>query len=130
MTKIYKSIYSMPCAELGKNNPNPDFKNIDYIHAGYRVTENVSSEETEYFGKGMISTILPYMVQDNYNRERKEKNLNSVVMENDYLKAVFLPELGGRLWSLWDKMLNRELLYVNSVFQPANLAIRNAWFSG
>ncbi len=130
MTKIYKSIYSMPCAELGKNNPNPDFKNIDYIHAGYRVTENVTSEETEYFGKGMISTILPYMVQDNYNRERKEKNLNSVVMENDYLKAVFLPELGGRLWSLWDKKLNRELLYVNSVFQPANLAIRNAWFSG
>ena len=47
MTKIYQSTYKMPCADLGKNNPNPDFKNIDYIHAGYRVTENVTAEETE-----------------------------------------------------------------------------------
>ena len=130
MTKIYQSTYKMPCADLGKNNPNPDFKNIDYIHAGYRVTENVTAEETEYFGKGMISTILPYMIQDNYDRERKVKEVKSIVLENNYIKAVFLPEFGGRLWSLWDKKLSRELLYVNSAFQPANLAIRNAWFSG
>ncbi|MDY5231128.1 MAG: DUF5107 domain-containing protein [Eubacteriales bacterium] len=41
-----------------------------------------------------------------------------------------MPEFGGQLWSLWDKKLSRKLLYVNSAFQPANLAIRNAWFSG
>ena len=52
------------------------------------------------------------------------------MLENDCLKAVFVTELGGRLWSLYDKKNKRELLYKNDVFQPANLALRNAWFSG
>jgi len=38
--------------------------------------------------------------------------------------------LGGRLWSLIDKTTNRELLHRNPVFQPCNLALRNAWISG
>jgi hypothetical protein len=46
------------------------------------------------------------------------------------LKATFLPELGGRLISLVYKPQERELLHRNPVFQPADLAIRNAWFSG
>lgn len=78
----------------------------------------------------MISTMLPYCQQDGYNRDREEKVFKSVVIENEYLKAVFLPELGGRLWSLVDKTRDRELLYCNPVFQPGNLALRNAWFSG
>ena len=52
------------------------------------------------------------------------------VLENEHLRATFLLELGGRLWSLLHKPTGRELLSVNPVFQPANLAIRNAWFSG
>lgn len=74
--------------------------------------------------------MLPYCQQDGYNRDREEKVFKSVVIENEYLKAVFLPELGGRLWSLVDKTRDRELLYCNPVFQPGNLALRNAWFSG
>ena len=37
-----------------------------------------------------------------------------------------MPELGGRLYSLVHKPLGRELLARNPVFQPANLALRNA----
>jgi hypothetical protein len=44
--------------------------------------------------------------------------------------GYFFTELGGRLISLYDKKSERELLHRNPVFQPANLAIRNAWFSG
>ena len=54
----------------------------------------------------------------------------AAVLENETLRATFLLELGGRLWSLYHKPSGRELLSVNPVFQPANLAIRNAWFSG
>lgn len=46
------------------------------------------------------------------------------------MRAVLYPSLGGRLMSLYDKTDRRELLFDNPVFQPANLAIRNAWFSG
>jgi hypothetical protein len=130
MTKLSYEMYTMPAANLGEENCQPDFKNVEYIHAGYTCTENVTEEEMTHIGKGMINTILPYTILDNYDRSRQLKQFPAVILENDYLRAVFLPSLGGRLWSLYDKKKNKELLYVNSVFQPANLAIRNAWFSG
>lgn len=34
------------------------------------------------------------------------------------------------MWSLYDKKTGKELLYANDVFQPGNLALRNAWISG
>lgn len=122
--------YIINSADLGKCNPLPDLKNVSYIHAGYEMTDKITAEERKSIGKGMISTMLPYMLQDGYNRERKPRAFKAVRLENEYLRAIFLPELGGRLWSLFDKKKNRELLYKNPVFQPANLALRNAWFSG
>ena len=41
-----------------------------------------------------------------------------------------MPEIGGRVWSLYDKKRGKELLFVNPVFQPVNFAIRNAWIAG
>lgn len=130
MSECYSSAYICPGAELGKVNPLPDIKNISYIHAGIEMTQAVPEDCRQYINQGMISTLLPYQQQDGYNRSRQHKVFHSVVLENGFLKAVFLPELGGRLWSLYDKTARRELLYCNPVFQPANLALRNAWFSG
>ena len=128
MIKIEK--LTMPAADMGPLNPMPDIKNVTYIHADYEVKPSVTESEKTYMGKGMIETILPYQLQDNYNRDKKMRDFTAVVLENSKLRAVFLPEIGGRLWSLFDKELSRELLYVNPVYQPGNLAIRNGWISG
>jgi len=69
-------------------------------------------------------------MQDGYTRRLHPREFRVAVLENEWLRATFLLELGGRLWSLVHKSSGRELLYVNPVFQPANLALRNAWFSG
>ncbi len=121
---------TVPAADLGALNPMPDIKNISYIHADYEMTDAISEQEKAHIGKGMLSTLIPYRIQDGYNREKKPRTFRAAILENDHLRAIFLPELGGRLWSLFDKDLNRDLLYVNPVFQPGNLALRNAWFSG
>lgn len=130
MSKCYVKPYIMPAAAMGPENPLPDIKNVSYIHAGIETTENVPEKDKKYINCGMIPTMLPYRQQDGYNRDRKDYAFTSVVLENEHLKAVFLPELGGRLWSLFDKDAGKELLYCNPVFQPGNLALRNAWFSG
>lgn len=117
-------------AKLGKENCLPDIKNDDYIHASIAVTNRVSQEERANIGKGMIPTLLPYQIQSEYDRSRQDLEFNAATLENDYLKATFVPELGGRLWSLYDKKADKELLFANDVFQPGNLALRNAWFSG
>ena len=121
---------TIPAADLGAQNPMPDIKNVSYIHAGYEMTAAISAEERANIGKGMIPTMIPYRMQDGYGRDKKPRAFRAAILENDHLRATFLPELGGRLWSLFDKDLGRELLYVNPVFQPGNLALRNAWFSG
>jgi tetratricopeptide (TPR) repeat protein len=51
-------------------------------------------------------------------------------LENDRIRAEFLPEQGGRLYSMQDKATGSELLLRNPVYQPCNLGILNAWFSG
>lgn len=120
----------MPAASMGDVNPMPDISDAGYIHAKYNTTEKVTAEEAKYIGAGRIHTLLPYLIQDGYDRDKKEKEFDVAVLENEYIKAVFIPELGGRLWSIFDKKKGKDLLYVNPVFQPCNLALRNAWFSG
>lgn len=130
MSACYTAPYTIPAATLGPENPLPDIKNVSYIHAEIEATQAVPPELSTYINKGMVETLLPYTQQDHYDRNRVLRQFKAVILENEHLKATFIPELGGRLWSLWDKDSCRELLYCNPVFQPGNLALRNAWFSG
>jgi tetratricopeptide (TPR) repeat protein len=41
-----------------------------------------------------------------------------------------LPELGGHVYAIFDKTLNRDILYSNPVMKYAMVAIRGAWVSG
>ncbi|GAA4532411.1 DUF5107 domain-containing protein [Amycolatopsis samaneae] len=84
----------------------------------------------EGLGYGQLDTVLPCRLQDGYGRERRTRSLPALVLENTRLRATVLPSLGGRLYSLYHKPSQRELLYRNPVFQPANLALRDAWFAG
>ncbi len=93
--------FRMPAADLGPANPLP-----------------------------ALDGCLPYRLQNRYNRNRRPRAFQTAVLENKILRATFLLELGGRLWSLVHKPSGRELLYRNPVFQPGALARCNAWFSG
>ncbi len=83
-----------------------------------------------YIKYGFLDYIFPYKMQDRYDRATDVKEYMSVVLENEYLRAEFLPEFGGRIWSLFDKVENKELLHSNNVVRPCNLALRNAWLCG
>ena len=124
--KITTEIFEIPGAPLEGVNPLPKFRTRK--PAKIKADENFPDFlKTD----GAYQTkVLPYLTQDRYSRKRDLLKLKSVVLENDYLSARFLPELGGRLHSLYDKTLKRELLFTNPVIQPGNLAIRNAWLSG
>lgn len=131
MTELRFEPYAMPAAALGKENPLPDIGSVSDAHGQIAIDETtVTPEEAKYMGWGRVHTILPYTIQDGYGRRRRRREFKAAVLENQRLRAVFLPQLGGRLWSLVDKETNRELLHRNPVFQPCNLALRNAWISG
>lgn len=119
----------MPGVHLGEENPLPYFRDRSTDRA-VAVDASMPQEKRYLLGWETGFRVLPYRMQDNYTRQRVSTKYRSVILENEYLRATFLPELGGRLVSLVYKPIDRELLYRNPVFQPANLAIRNAWFSG
>ncbi|MCD1570572.1 DUF5107 domain-containing protein [Agromyces mediolanus] len=77
-----------------------------------------------------LRNLHPYRSLNRYDRTRAARNVKTVVIENDRLRAEFLPELGGRLWSLRDLERDVELLHSPDEIVFANLALRNAWFAG
>ncbi|RKP46767.1 DUF5107 domain-containing protein [Cohnella endophytica] len=110
-------------------NPLPVFRSRN-PHREAANNGSLTPELMLHMGENAGERILPYRLQDRYTRHRETIRLKTITLENESLKAVFLPEYGGRLYSLKDKRADREILYKNPVFQPANLAILNAWFSG
>lgn len=99
-------------------------------HKKVELDASIPKHLAEGLGKYTGFRVLPYKMQNHYSRSKELNELNTIEYENEKIRAIFLPDFGGRLYSLYNKELKKELLYTNSVFQPANLAIRNAWFSG
>lgn len=90
----------------------------------------LEEDDEIYEGFGKRANSYPYRQLHTYDRTLRDREVQTAVLENDFLKAVFLPEFGGRLWELLDKHTGRNLLYTNDVIRFSNLAICNAWFSG
>ncbi len=117
-------------AALGPDNPLPALRACGHSPSPVKFDETVPPDARTYLGYGCDTGVLPYSIQDGYDRDIRPRKFRVAILENETLRAMFVLDLGGRLWSLIHKPTNRELLFRNPVFQPANLAIRNAWFSG
>jgi hypothetical protein len=130
MSTVRIEKYTMPAASLGPENPLPMLNPRLSATAGRAVDDSVPHDDRTYFGYGLDAGWLPHRGQDDYDRNRVDRNFGALILENNFLKATILPEIGGRLWSLVHKPTGRELLHVNPVFQPANLGVRGAWVAG
>lgn len=124
---LYFGTLEIPKSEL-KNSTLPDIREGKILQNNLEFRLNEDAEIYERYGTR--NNTYPYTQQNNYTRKTRCENIKTAILENDFLKATFLPELGGRLWSLLDKESGKNLLYTNDVIRFSNLASRNAWFSG
>ena len=76
------------------------------------------------------SIIYPYTMQDAFTPERVDRTYRAVFLENEYLRVMCLPEIGGRIQSVFDKTTGEEMFYRNHVIRPGHIALRGAWVSG
>lgn len=127
MTRLAVTTVELPTAPLGPCNPLPMLEPIVSIDD---IAAEVPADIATRAHEGSPPTLLPYLAQDDYGRELTPRRQRVAVLENDFLRATVALDLGGRLLSLDDRQTDRQLLYVNPVVQPANLALRNAWCSG
>jgi len=130
-THITRQRLALPMARLGGPSKLPRFgwqqpmpKKPTPPNFGLSADEAAHGFE---WGEG---SILPYAVYDDYDRALAPGELDVLVIDNGLLRATIAPTLGGRLLALQDLATGRDLVFRNPVFQPANLAALNAWFSG
>ena len=71
--------------------------------------------------------IYPYTARTNLTDRRAPKTWRTLVLENEYLRLVVLPDLGGRIYSCVDKANGQELFYANTAIKYADVAYRGAW---
>jgi len=65
---------------------------------------------------------------DRTHREDKEYKL--VTLENEYVKIEILPEIGGRIYSAYDKTTGYDYFYKQHVIKPALIGVLGSWISG
>ncbi len=128
VTILFAQDLVLPAAALGPENPLPPIHQVGRPPLGNLAELPAELQQNAQYGG--LSNPLPCLLQDNYDRHLVDRPIPTLVLENDHLRATILPSLGGRLYSLVHKPSGQELLYRNPVLQPANLALRDAWFAG
>ncbi|MCI3224897.1 DUF5107 domain-containing protein [Streptomyces sp. NP-1717] len=130
-TSVRRAVLTLPAAPLGPENPLPALRPLDETHSiDERAKRDLPRDMARQIGYEPLRTLLPVRILDGYGRDREPADFDTIVIENDRLRATVLPGLGGRIHSLHHKPTGRELLYRNPVFQPADFALNGAWFSG
>ncbi len=80
--------------------------------------------------QGSSGSVYPYGVIDSISDHQIEQTYQAVYIENDYIKIMLLPELGGRIHRAYDKMKKRDFIYYNEVVKPALVGLLGPWISG
>lgn len=74
--------------------------------------------------------IYPYTMLDDLTNTRAPETYQAIYLENQYLKVTILPQLGGHVYSVYDKVDRREGFYCNHVIKYGLVGPRGAWISG
>src|SRR5919108_3874957 len=69
----------------------------------------------------------PYTLRHDLTDRRAPRRWRTLNLENEYLRCVVLPDLGGHLYGCTDKVNGAEMFYRNTSIKLAQVAYRGAW---
>ncbi|MDL2142042.1 DUF5107 domain-containing protein [Flavobacterium tructae] len=74
--------------------------------------------------------VYPYFRFDGFTDKPVQKEWKVIELENDYIKLMILPEIGGKVWSAVEKSTGKDFIYNNHVIKFRDIAMRGPWTSG
>ncbi len=80
--------------------------------------------------QGSSGAVYPLPVIDRISDEKTLRTYEAVFLENEFLKIMILPELGGRIQMALDKTNQYHFIYYNRVIKPALVGLAGPWLSG
>ena len=108
---VWEELVTIPTYEAAKPDKNPMFL-----------------EKRVY--QGSSGKVYPHPVTDKISDTKSDKQYKAIFLENDYLKIMILPELGGRVQRAYDKIKKYDFVYYNRVIKPALVGLAGPWISG
>lgn len=109
--KAWQELVKIPTYKIGDPDKNPMFL-----------------EKRVY--QGSSGVVYPHPVIDKVYDEKEDKEWTALFLENEYLKVMILPELGGRIQMAYDKTNDYHFIYYNQVIKPALVGLAGPWISG
>ncbi len=109
--KVWIEKVTIPTYEIGEAEKNPVF--LDK-----RVYQGSSGK------------VYPYPTVEKISDRKTDREYTAVYLENEYLKVMVLPELGGRIQRAYDKTNGYDFVYYNQVIKPALVGLTGPWISG
>ena len=109
--RAWEETVMLPTYGIGKEEKNPIFL-----------------EKRVY--QGSSGAVYPYPVIEKIEDEKHDRPWRAFFLENEYIKLMILPELGGRIQMAYDKVKKRHFVYYNQVIKPALVGLTGPWISG
>src|SRR3954470_15339434 len=80
--------------------------------------------------QGSSGRVYPLPFYERIAETKAPRHWDAVHLENDWLRLMVLPELGGRIHVGYDKTADYDFFYRNNVIKPALVGLAGPWISG
>src|SRR5690242_1474092 len=80
--------------------------------------------------QGSSGKVYPLPFTDRIAEKPVERKWKAVWIENEFIRAMVLPEIGGRIHVLQDKTNGYDAIYNQPVIKPALVGLAGPWISG
>jgi len=102
--RVWEGTLELPTDEEGPPDVNPPF---------------------DLFQGGRFN--YPYTLREDITGRQTTVRYKALYLENEHLKLIVLPELGGHLYTCIDKANGAEMFYANRSIRKARIGYRGAW---
>jgi tetratricopeptide (TPR) repeat protein len=80
--------------------------------------------------QGSSGKVYPLPFTDRIAEKPVDRKWQALWIENEFLRVLVLPELGGRIHAIQDKTNGYDLIYNQHVIKPALVGLAGPWASG
>ncbi len=80
--------------------------------------------------QGSSGKVYPLPVIDRVDTEPQNREWEAVHIENEFIRLMILPEIGGRIHVGYDKLNGYDFFYRQNVIKPALVGLAGPWISG
>ena len=80
--------------------------------------------------QGSSGKVYPLPFTDRIAEKPVDRKWKAIWIENEFLRVLVLPEIGGRIHAIQDKTNGYDLIYNQSVIKPALVGLAGPWASG